>query len=128
MVRQRSGRQTPLYLDQTASERCDGTGGTAIRNGEALISSLSSAIARSARDQLSMTRAPHRQGYSSPPNDMRSRIGTRELGSSAQIGTGLAATAGNGRDRGRSGGASVVVGARESRVHGEGKQEDGRLV
>src|ERR1700675_599818 len=41
---------------------------------------------------LSLTRAPHRQGYSSPPNDTRLRIGTRELGSSAQLGTGLAAT------------------------------------
>src|SRR5215469_10004800 len=71
MVRQRSERQTPLYLDQIASEWCDGAGGAAIRNGGASRSSLLNATRRSARDRLSLTRARHRQGYSSPPKDAK---------------------------------------------------------
>ena len=43
MARQRSGRLTPLYLDQPTSKWRDGTGGEAIRDGEALVSSLLSA-------------------------------------------------------------------------------------
>lgn len=96
MVRQRSGRLTPLYLDQTTSNRRDGAGGHAIRNGGALISLLLGAVSRPVREHPSLTRIPNRQGYSPPPKDTKLRIGTRELGSSAQLGTGLAATAGNG--------------------------------
>jgi hypothetical protein len=55
----------------------------------------------------------------------RLRTGTRELGVSARPGAGLAAMAGEGHAEG---GASLVVGARESRVHGKGKQEDDRFA
>lgn len=71
MARQRSGRLTPLYLDQTASNRRDGAGGHAIRNGGALISSLLGAVTRPVREHLSSTRTPYRQGYSPPPKDTK---------------------------------------------------------
>lgn len=67
-----------------------------------------------------LTDFPRRTGRAHHLRIPRFEIGTRELGSFAQHGTGLAATAGDGDAEG---GASVVVGARESRAQGEGKQE-----
>ena len=58
-----------------------------------------------------------RKGYSVPPKGLRFVIGTQEPMLSARFGAGLAAANGDGP---HGGGALVVVGARESRVHGEG--------
>jgi hypothetical protein len=70
---------------------------------------------------LTLPSLQHRQGYSAPPNDTQvedQNTGTRSL---RPDGTGLAAMAG---EEASEGGASVVVRARESRVRGEGRQED----
>ena len=68
--------------------------------------------------------SPSRKGYSVPPKGLRFVIGTREPMPSARYGTGLAAENGDGL---HGGGALVVVGARESRAHGEGGQKVERL-
>ena len=68
--------------------------------------------------------SPSRKGQSMPPKGLRFVIGTREPMPSARFGAGLAAENGDGP---HGGGALVVVGARESRAHGEGGQKVERL-
>ena len=58
-----------------------------------------------------------------PPKGLRFVIGTQEPMLPARFGAGLAAENGDGP---HGGGALVVVGARESRVHGEGGQKADR--
>ena len=59
-----------------------------------------------------------------PPKGLRFVIGTQEPMLSARFGAGLAAENGDGP---HGGGAFVVVGVRESRIHGEGGQKAERL-
>ena len=59
-----------------------------------------------------------------PSKGLRFVIGTQEPMSSARFGAGLAAENGDGP---HGGGAFVVVGVRESRIHGEGGQKVDRL-
>ena len=66
----------------------------------------------------------NRKGYSVPPKGLRFVIGTQEPMLFARFGAGLAAENGDGP---HGGGALVVVGVRESRIHGEGGQKVDRL-
>src|SRR6185437_12350731 len=76
---------------------------------------------RPRREQLSEPVSSIARGRALRLTTRRLEIRTRELGSSARHGAGLAAMVGDGRHRGRS---FVVVGARENRAQGEGKQEE----
>ena len=98
----------------------------AIRSGKAMSSLLLTAPAtRSRWGMLSKPTSNIARGRAHSLTARRLETGTRELGLSAQLEAGLAATAGDGHPEG---GASGVVGARESRVQGEGKQEDDGLA
>lgn len=102
MARQRSGRRKPLYLRNPPPQAAMAAEAKRSEAAGLLFPRCWARVTRSGWEALSQTHPLYRQGYSPPPNDTRSKIATWEPGSSAQHGTGLAATAGDGRRRGRS--------------------------
>lgn len=125
MVRQRSTRRKPLYLQLQAPKRRMGFGGASRSELVRLdVPTGGCAIAHSGRAPSYSPFPCIARGRACHLKTRRSSVGTWELVARPPVtDTGYPRRPGK---VGREGGAPVVVGARESRAHGEGGQGVGR--